>query len=84
VALVCRFGSESALSASVIVSSDGAGLISQYSRWIGDDARECGVEMSRLGELFVGSAFLGRADASAPLGVIYGGTTDFLGGYEYG
>jgi hypothetical protein len=67
-----------------MIPGDGAGLISQYSGWIGYDARECGVEMSRLGELFVGCAFLGRADASAPLGVIYDGTTDCLGKCEYG
>jgi len=67
-----------------VISGDGAGWIDQYSRWMGYDARVCGVEMSRLGELFVGCAFLGRADASVPLGLIYGGTTDCLDGCEYG
>jgi hypothetical protein len=67
-----------------MIPGDGAGWIDQYLRCMGYDARECGVEMSRLSELFVGCAFLGRADASAPLGLIYGGTTDYLGGCEYG
>jgi hypothetical protein len=67
-----------------MISGDGASWIDQYPRCMGYDARECGVEMSRLGELFVGFAFLGRTDASAPLSLIYGGKTDYLGGYEYG
>jgi hypothetical protein len=67
-----------------MISRDGAVWIDQYLRCMGYDARECGVEMSRLSELFVGFAFLDRTDASAPLVLIYGGKTDYLGGCEYG